>query len=206
MHLRVKILLSALAGIGLALAILATHWLREGLRAARSGEPELATIATVPPFDLTERDGSPVSLSDLKGKVWVADFVFTHCAGPCPLLSSKMARLQEAVAEFEDVRLVTFSVDPERDTPEVLTEYANRYGADPERWLFLTGLKEPMYKLIGKGFLLAVDDGGPGSGLITHSTRWVLVDREGQIRGYYDGAEAGTVEAILPDIRTLRAD
>jgi protein SCO1/2 len=166
----------------------------------------LAVFGSLPEFELVERDGSAVTLDDLRGKVWVADFVFTRCAGPCPLLSSKMSRLQDAVRELNDVRLVSFSVDPERDTPEVLTEYARRYAAEENRWLFLTGPKLPLYRLVGEGFLLAVDDGGPDAGLITHSTRLVLIDRQGRIRGYYDGAEPGTVEQILPGIRTLLSE
>jgi protein SCO1/2 len=117
-----------------------------------------------------------------------------------------MAKLQAAVRELDGVRLVSFTVDPERDTPEVLSEYANRFQADPERWLFLTGAKEPLYRLVGDGFRLAVDDGGPQAGLITHSTRFVLVDKQGRIRGYYDGNESGTAEALLPDIRALLAN
>jgi protein SCO1/2 len=101
------------------------------------------------------------------------------------------------------VRLVSFTVDPERDTPEVLAEYARRFQADLERWLFLTGPKEPLYRLVGEGFRLAVEDGGPQAGLITHSTRFVLVDQHGRIRGYYNGAEPGTTAALLPDIRAL---
>jgi protein SCO1/2 len=162
-------------------------------------------FATLPAFQLVERSGESVGLADLTGKVWVADFVFTHCAGPCPLLSSKMARLQKALNGHDGVRLVTFSVDPERDTPDVLAEYARRYQAHSEQWLFLTGEKKEMYRLIGEGFRLAVDDGGPQAGIITHSTRFVLVDQQGRIRGYYDGDEPGTVEALLPDIRSLLA-
>jgi protein SCO1/2 len=201
MSLKLKLLLSALAGIALGLAIAGAHWFQQA--SVLSEGPELADFGALPEFELVERGGSTVTLEDLRGKVWVADFVFTHCAGPCPLLSSKMSRLQDAVADLEDVRLVSFSVDPERDTPEVLAEYSSRYHADAERWLFLTGLKEPLYRLIGEGFRLAVDDGGPASGLITHSTRFVLVDRQGHIRGYFDGAEPGTVDEIVPDIRML---
>jgi protein SCO1/2 len=201
MSLKLKLLLSALTGIAVGLAMAGAHWYQQA--SALSENADLADFGTLPEFDLVERNGSAVTLEDLRGKVWVADFVFTHCAGPCPLLSSKMSRLQDAVRDLEDVRLVSFSVDPERDTPEVLSEYARRYQADQQRWLFLTGPKEPLYRLVGEGFRLAVDDGGPGSGLITHSTRLVLVDRQGRIRAYYDGAEPGTVDQIVPDIRRL---
>jgi protein SCO1/2 len=201
MSLKLKLLLSALAGVALGLALGGAHWFRE----ASAGRPELPVYGTLPEFELAERGGSTVTLQSLKGNVWVADFVFTHCAGPCPLLSSKMSRLQKAVRDLDGVRLVSFTVDPERDTPEVLAAYARRYQADAGRWLFLTGPKEPLYRLVGEGFLLAVDDGGPQAGLITHSTRLVLVDQQARIRGYYDGAEPGTVEALLPDIRALLA-
>jgi protein SCO1/2 len=123
-------------------------------------------------------------------------------------MSSHMADLQRATADL-DVQLVSFTVDPERDTPEALAAYARRYKADPERWLFLTGPKQALYEMIQKGFLLAVDDGSmseggaPGPGIITHSVKFVLVDQHGRIRGYYSGEEAGVVDQILPDIRRL---
>lgn len=204
MSLRLKFALSALAGVALGLAVAGAHWFREASSAAR--QAELPVYGTLPEFELVERGGESVSLASLRGKVWVADFIFTHCAGPCPLLSSRMSRLQEAVRELDGVRLVSFSVDPDRDTPAVLAEYARRYQADIERWLFLTGPKEPLYRLVGEGFRLAVEEGGPQAGLITHSTRFVLVDQQGRIRGYYDGAEPGTADALLPDIRALLAD
>jgi len=176
---------------------------------ASCGSEPLPDYGAVPPFELTERSGAPVSRDQLLGKVWVADFVFTHCAGPCPRMSTNMKRLQAALPESDDIRLVTLTVDPERDTIDILKEYANRYGADPERWLFLTGDKQELYDLIQKGFLQAVDDGSrtedgqPGPGIITHSTRYTLIDRAGRIRGFYFGTEDDVVEAILPDLTRL---
>ena len=178
------------------------------LLAACSQPEPLPEYGATPDFELTERSGRTASSSELAGKVWVADFIFTTCAGPCPLMSTHMAALQRAVADL-DVQLVSFTVDPERDTPEILAEYAARYKADPERWLFLTGAKQALYDMIQKGFLLAVDDGTvveggkPGPGIITHSVKFVLVDQQGRIRGYYSGEEAGVVNAILPDIQRL---
>ena len=165
-------------------------------------------LSEVPDFALTERSGAPVTDDDLRGGVWVADFIFTTCAGPCPLMSRHMSQLQDALGD-RDVRLVSFTVDPEKDTPEKLTEYAKRYGADPERWLFLTGEQKALYQMIQKGFLLAVDDGSltpggePGPGIITHSVKFVLIDKDNQIRGYYSGKEADIVEQILPEIDRL---
>jgi cytochrome oxidase Cu insertion factor (SCO1/SenC/PrrC family) len=172
-------------------------------------QPEpLPEYGQTPDFELTERSGRRVSSAELEGKVWVADFIFTTCAGPCPLMSTHMSALQRATADL-DVQLVSFTVDPETDTPEVLAEYAKRYKADPERWLFLTGAKQALYDMIRKGFLLAVDDGSlteggkPGPGLITHSVKFVLIDREGRIRGFYSGDAANVVDEILPDIERL---
>ncbi len=168
----------------------------------------LPDYGQTPGFELTERSGRTVASTELAGKVWVADFIFTTCAGPCPLMSTHMAALQRAVSDL-DVQLVSFTVDPERDTPEVLTEYASRYKADPERWLFLTGSKQALYDMIQEGFLLAVDDGSlaeggkPGPGIITHSVKFVLVDQRGRIRGYYSGDAANVVAEIEPHIRRL---
>ena len=199
-----KVLLVNIAAAAVTLGLLAAFggWFR-----GKDTEP-LPVLGQVPDFSLIERSGRAVSLADLKGQVWVADFVFTHCAGPCPLLSRRMQSLQEPLADHTGVRLVSFSVDPERDTPEVLADYAKRYGAG-ERWLFLTGEKEPLYWLIMDGFKLGVDDGSaltagaPGPGTITHSTRFVLVDREGRIRAYYDGSSEDIAEQLLPDIQAL---
>lgn len=155
-----------------------------------------------PEFNLTERSNRKVTRQDLAGKVWVADFIFTHCAGSCPTMSSNMRKLQDKL--FEDIRLVSFSVDPYRDTPEVLTEYANRYGADRDRWLFLTGDPETIQKLSVGGFKLALD---PTSGTeaepITHSSRFVLVARDGNIHGYYGTEEPKDLDRLVKDANNL---
>ena len=168
---------------------------------------DLPVLSAVPEFALTERSGRTVDSSEFAGRVWVANFVFTQCAGPCPLLSQRMSRLQESLADQPDVQLVSFSVDPDNDTPEVLRGYAKRWGADPKRWLFLTGDKADLYHLIKDGFKLAISDGGepdsPDPGIITHSLRFVLVDRQGNIRGYYQGGESDLEEQILPAIQQL---
>jgi len=145
----------------------------------------------LPDFQLTERGGKTMGRDDLKGKVWIASFVFTRCSGPCPSITGTMARLQKELADLPDVRLVTFTVDPERDTPQALRDYANRFGADADRWLFLTGDKARIHELSEKGFRLAVAEAKgsartPGNEF-DHSTRLILVDRQGRIRGYFDG-------------------
>lgn len=179
------------------------------LYGCQQAEP-LPSFATVPAFELTAQDGRTVSLNDLQGKVWIANFVFTECAGPCPLLSSHMAKVQSRLAQDNlDVQLVSFSVDPETDTPEVLTTYGEAFHADFKRWTFLTGDKQKVYDLILGGFKLAVSDGEvspdgtAGPGIITHSTRFALIDQAGGVRGYYYGEEPDVADKIVPDAKRL---
>ncbi len=173
------------------------------------GYDELPIVAEVPQFSLIRSDGTTVTRADFDGRPWVADFIFTTCAGVCPILSTRMGELQATLAARElDARLVSISVDPTRDTPDALRRYAERYSADGDRWWFLTGERDALYDLIGKGFLLsvaertpgAVDDGGE---LITHSDRFVLVDREGRIRGYYHGTDPEAVDRLVTDLARL---
>jgi cytochrome oxidase Cu insertion factor (SCO1/SenC/PrrC family) len=118
----------------------------------------LPRLWAVPDFALIERSGQPVTRADLLGKVWIASVIFTRCVDECPLVSSHMARLQEALAAEPDVRLVSITVDPAYDTPDVLTRYAQNFAAQPQRWLFLTGDKATIYRLVREGFHLGLDD------------------------------------------------
>jgi len=158
-------------------------------------------LGQAPQFELTERSGAAVSTAGLAGRVWVVDFIFTHCAGPCPLMSTRMARLQTAVQDLQDVRLVSISVDPERDTPQRLSEYADRYRADPDKWLFLSGDFEVIRTTAVDGFKLgSLDDP------IIHSDRFVLVDALGAIRGYFDSTEPAVVDELSAAIRAVLAE
>lgn len=181
--------------------VAAMGWRAVRARGARTGGglPALAVLGQVPEFELTERNGRSFRLSDLRDRVWVADFIFTHCAGPCPLMSAAMSKLQHATADESSVHLVSFSVDPERDTPEVLREYADRYGADPARWHFLTGDRKTIEMLAVQGFKV-----GDVKDPIYHSTRFILVDGRGRIRGYYDSEETDILQRLAADIRALR--
>jgi protein SCO1/2 len=171
----------------------------------RRAEP-LPVLGTVPPFTLTERSERPVSATDLLGSVWVADFVFTRCPDVCPLLSTRMASLQEPLATGDDpVRLVSVSVDPAHDTPPVLAAYAERYRAGPD-WLFLTGPRDAVAGLLRDGFRVAFADDGPPTAPITHSDRFVLVDRQLRIRGYYHGNDRADVDRLIADARAVRAE
>ncbi len=164
----------------------------------------LPVVAQIPDFSLIERDGRTVTRADLLGRVWVADFIFTACTGPCPTLTLRLRSLQSSLGEADrDVRLVSFSLDPETDTPAVLGRYAKRYQADPRRWWFLTSdSQKRMHEFVKKGFLQAVSPATAGQPLI-HSTRFVLVDRKGRIRAWYDGLDPKSKPLILRDIQSL---
>ncbi len=171
---------------------------------------QLPILGEVPAFSLIERTQQPFGHTDLTGSVWVANFIFTHCPGRCPLLSQRMARLQTTL-RTEPVRFISFSVDPERDTPEVLQVYARRYHADDQRWLFLTGERATMYTLIREGFRLGVEALAPDDPRLTthepivHSNRFVLIDPQRRIRGYYRGDDTESMVRLLQDIETLMA-
>jgi len=172
---------------------------------ARRTEP-LPKIKEIPPFQLTERTGEPFGLAQLKEQYWIANFFYTTCPGPCAALSARMGDVQEAVADLDDVRLVSISSDPEKDSPEVLRGYADTFKAGP-RWYFLTGEKAAIYELANKGFLLSLtEDPANPTEPITHATRLVLVDKSGAIRGYYDGTTSDGVARLIADLKRLRKE
>jgi protein SCO1/2 len=176
------------------------------LSCAACGGPTLPDLGTVPPFSLTERSGRPFGSNDLRGHVWVADFIFTRCPDFCPALTTRMGDVQRQVAADDDpVRLVSFTVDPDHDTPAVLSDYAKRAGAGPS-WLFVTGPREALAALFRNGFKVAWADDGPAGNQITHSDRFVLVDRDLRIRGYYHGTDPEDVARLVRDARALRAE
>jgi cytochrome oxidase Cu insertion factor (SCO1/SenC/PrrC family) len=158
-------------------------------------------------FALTERSGQTIRQADLLGKVWVASFIFTRCGSTCPQITDMMTDIQDDLADQEDVMLVTISVDPSHDRPEVLREYAARYRADPKRWLFLTGDTAAVYRLILEGFRLTArqNEGAertPGNEVM-HSNQVAIVDRRGHIRGYIDATEPDGVKRVEDKVRGL---
>ena len=180
-------------------------------RGRGAGEGELALYGRVPAFALTSQTGEPVTLAALKGQVWIADFFFTSCSSSCPMMSAGLQGLEKALGDSKGVRLVSFSVDPERDTPAKLAEYAKAYGATADHWLFLTGDKKQVRRLTVEGFHLTASDPSPedvkqGAETVLHSTRLVLVDGRGDIRGYYDGTDAKALEQLGQDVRRLLSD
>ena len=173
----------------------------------RASAMEVPVLGSVPEFSLTEANGTTLQRADLLGKVWIASFLFTRCGEACPLMMQQEARLQPDLPLRDDLRLVSFSVDPDWDTPKVLTEYAHTFGADQSRWLFLTGDKKQVYHLASDGFHLAAQPADPTKEMpILHSTRLVLVDRGGAIRGYYDSSDPVEMQKLIRDVRQVLAE
>ena len=252
-----------LAGATAILAVIAGFalYMVRGPRTQAGSQDErplegLQVFGTVPPFSLIERSGTPVTRDGLMGNVWIVNFFYTHCPDTCPLQTANVARLQRDFKDVKDLYFVSITVDPDRDTPPVLREYADRYGADPARWLFLTGKKEAIYRLAREGFHLGAgfpndQAQGPakgrahpvagtvpsyltwwnsaqgrirllklvgrllvpaqawahaedfGQGTLPHSSRFVLVDRQSRIRGYYPGIDEEALQRLRRDVRTI---
>jgi protein SCO1/2 len=207
-------LLLALSVIGVGIVLGTFLWLklppREGYRLSQTRSLEgLSDFGPVPDFSLAERNGKTVTLADLRGKLWIADFIYTSCTDTCPLQSAEMAKLQERWGSQPDLKLVSFSVDPERDTPQALARYAERFRADADRWLFLTGDKEQLSRLIQEGFHLGATPAlksAAGEDVILHSPRFVLVDKSAQIRAYYDSRDAEALRRLNKDLMSLLSD
>jgi protein SCO1/2/putative membrane protein len=162
-------------------------------------------LGPVPPFKLTDQLGRTVTREDLIGKVWVANFFFTRCAGDCSRTNATMAKLQHDLAQAPAVLLLGFSVNPEDDTPEVLRDYGKRWSADPKRWLFLTGPEKDMYSLIEKGFKQAVQRvPNPKRGQeVVHTFSLMVVDARGQIQGYVDGRDIAVASLVKERVMEL---
>lgn len=196
--MKTKSLLLAGSGLvlGLAGAALAAIVLVQA--GARSADEALPVLYDVPPFALTDSDGAAFTQDRLQGKVWVVDFIFTTCTGPCPVMTGRMAALHSRFGGNDRVRLVSISVDPATDTPPVLKAYAASIGADTARWHFLTGPDAEVQRLAREGFKL-----GSGDTPLLHDTRFVLVDARGRVRGYYTGTNPGEVDRLSRDIGAL---
>ena len=199
--------LSRVAPIALALA------LAVALAACQSA-PAPEVLGKAPDFRLTDQDGGAFASSDLIGHAALFDFIYTHCTDACPMLTSNLAQVQKKLKNDgllgSKVTLVSLSVDPQHDTPGVLREYAAQYGADTQSWRFLTGSWDDVFSVVAD-FKVGVktpappaDAPVPGGNEITHTTRLVLVDPQGQVRGYPEGGEqspdqlVAAVKAVLP--------
>jgi protein SCO1/2 len=205
---RRQLLWGVLAAVMLAIAftaVMAPRWARPIV-----GEPPMI-LGQAPEFSLINRDGMTLTREDLLGSPWVADFIFTRCAISCPRMTSRMAQLAKLWPADSTTARVSFSVDPEFDTQEVLQTYADSWDIEDPRWFFLTGDRDVMKAIVMEGFKLAVEmDPPPGTASpeepILHSTRFVLVDGQGAIRGYYDAIQGEEMERLVGDLRALEAE
>ncbi len=161
-------------------------------------ENELPEIGMVPEFEFVNSEQETITLNNLKGKVWVADFIFTTCTMACPMMTGNMNIIHKKYKKNDDVRLVSISVYPEYDTPEVLTKYASQYDANTSRWYFLTGEESTVKRVIKDGFKI-----GDYEDIIFHSEKFALVDKKGMIRAYYNGMKTEDMKKLKKDINSL---
>jgi protein SCO1/2 len=157
-------------------------------------------------FQLTDSAGHTVSRTSLDGKILVVDFLFTTCSLTCPVVNKQMAQIQQMTTNQSDVKLVSITVDPRDDTPSVLQKYGQGFGADTNRWLFLTGQKTELYNLIGKSFLAQDlnDPFGYMPGNFSHTERIAVMDSHGHLDGYFDGLNQNTASAVVAEISKIR--
>lgn len=160
---------------------------------------KLPNYGKVPAFTMTDSQGHSFDSRELAGKVWVADFIYTNCPAACPFMSARMRSVENAIRGERDVQLVSISVDPARDTPPVLNAFAQRYGAPTDQWIFLTGSPDTVHLLAYQTFHI-----GDVLGKIEHSTKFVLVDKRGNIRGYYSTYDKDGIPTLLRDVSALR--
>ena len=179
-----------------AVILTTTYFIKESKTTIR-----LPVIGKIPAFSFIDSHGDEINRRNLDGKVWVADFIFTTCTMACPVMTGNMNIIHKEFRNNNNVRIVSISVYPEYDTPEVLTEYASRYDANTDRWHFLTGPEEDVKKLIKNGFKM-----GDYEDIIFHSERFALVDQKGQIRGYYSGVQIDDMKNLKKDINILLAE
>lgn len=155
-------------------------------------------------FHLLNQAGETRSTDNWKGKIVIADFFFTHCPTICPKMTASLRKVQDAYAGDKEILINSFSVDPERDSPEQLTKYTIKFKIDNRNWDLLTGSKPEIYKLARNSFLIVATDGDGGPNDFIHSEKLVLLDKQKRIRGYYDGTSDTEVNQLITDIKKLK--
>lgn len=158
---------------------------------------------TIPEFTFIDQDSNVVIQSDYDNTLYITDFFFTSCRTICPVMKKEMIKIQKAYKGDERVKILSHTLDPKHDTPEVLNEYAERLGADTEQWKFVTGDPKEIYRMANQGYLVpAVEDENQPDG-ITHSGAIIIVDTQNRIRGYYNGTDPEKVALLIKDIEVL---
>ncbi len=194
--------------LALTIAGIIIAFARTRLQQAAFPDVALPLSYPVSDFTLTNQNGDAVSLKDLRGQVWVADLIFTRCAGPCPRLTAQMSQLQQALPVDPAVKLITLTTDPEYDSPAVLKRYGERFGANAGRWIFLTGAREQIARLAVDGLKLVALEKKPAErqspeDLFIHSTLLVVVDAQGRLRVTFDSEDAAWKGHVLGAVRKL---
>ncbi len=180
------------------LPILGNHRLDTTLKA---GKQQIDTVFhTIPPFNFINQKGETVTEEVVKGKVYVVEYFFTTCKSICPIMSNQLSRVYN---NQKDVMILSHTVDPETDSPEILDLYASKYNADSKRWIFLTGAKSELYKQARTGYLLDAQEGNGGPEDFIHTQNFALIDKKGRIRGFYDGTDSSSVNELITDINFL---
>ena len=159
--------------------------------------------ATIPPFSFVDQDRKTIGESDLRGKIYVADFFFTSCPSICPPMQRNMLTVAKAYEGKKDFKLVSFTIDPRHDTIPVLKQYADKLGAKSDQWYFLLGKKEEVYQLAEKNYLVSVSENKDAPGGYVHQGWLVLVDKKGRVRGAYDGTDEKQVKQLIVDVKVL---
>ena len=177
------------------------------LQSQTQGSGDLPVLVTLPPFALTDQTGERFDSDRLTGKIWIGNFIFTRCRATCPVQTANLVTLQKRLEKMPggaDVELVSITVDPVYDTPEVLAAYVEQKDADTGPWHFLTGSREEIWELCKTGFKLAVSDAPPDANtLILHSDRFILIDRRGRVRGFFEGTTEEGVTAVHKGVEQL---
>lgn len=162
---------------------------------------KLPNYGAVPAFAMIDSEGHAFDSRVLSGKVWIVDFIYTRCPAECPLMTARMHKLQQQAKSEKDLQFLSISVDPQRDTPPVLNEFAHRFGGPADHWVFLTGSAKTVHVLAYQTFHV-----GDLISQMDHSTKFVLVDKRGYIRGYYSSFENDALQALLKDAASLERE
>lgn len=158
---------------------------------------------TISDFEFVNQEGKKISEETFEDKIYVCDFIFTNCATICPLMSNQMYRVQEAYTNNPDVMIISHTVDPKRDSVKVLNNYARNHQAKPDKWHFVTGDKEDLYKMGLKNYMVSMDEDEVAPGGFLHSAAFILVDKQRHIRGIYNGTDEMEVNQLIEDIQIL---
>ncbi|MCM0059415.1 MAG: SCO family protein [Algoriphagus sp.] len=157
----------------------------------------------IPEFTFTNQDGQPVGRNQMEGKITIVDFFFTSCPSICPVMSKEMERVNDHFREEPMVQILSISIDPTFDTPEILKSYAEKHHAIPGKWQFLSGTKEETFQLARCGFVLPALDGNGVPDDFVHSDKFILIDELGRIRGYYSGTTREQVDLLILETKIL---